>query len=365
MARTHGFRVFVVQAFENRIKGKTALDVSWGSHAAQQIVELLDEVHARNTHFFVPAVAPKDGEPEKPTATLTVDPLVAIRDGLVHVQVSAGEMGSHRHATRPGRKPTSLKKRSAEAEHFVAFVFPKVSQDRFLIVTQTIRRRDPIERLLARMKQISYEQKKAAQEANTEARKAARLAKVTPPPKETHTKLVFDRRQAADDAYLDQIVAGAKKATAVFTGYAPNARGEAEQVERTLRVNLLVDEDLKASARVSRRWLRRQRKKEAIAPADAVAELGSELTQGLLADDELGAYDKVSVSLRNEKGETTSIAADNLRDVFTYPVSDGRPDEIFFYTKVSERLDTIALQEGIEVDPLDPVEVSECLEDSA
>ncbi|MCW2588504.1 MAG: hypothetical protein JWQ86_931, partial [Mycobacterium sp.] len=74
MARTHGFRVFVVQAFENRIKGKTALDVSWGSHAAQQIVELLDEVHARNTHFFVPAVAPKDGEPEKPTATLTVDP---------------------------------------------------------------------------------------------------------------------------------------------------------------------------------------------------------------------------------------------------------------------------------------------------
>jgi hypothetical protein len=365
MARTYGFRVFVVQAFENQIKNKVPLDVSWGSQTADRIVGLLEDAHALDTYFFEPAAVPTNGEPPKPTASLTVDSPLVVRDGLVHLQVSIGEVGSHRHATRAGKKPTPLKKRSAEAEHYVAFLFAKSTQDKFLIVSQTTRRRDPVARLLARLKNISYEQKKTAQAAQEATRAAAKKAGTKPPKKEAFTKLVFDRRQAADDSYLDAIISGAKKATAVFTGYAPNARGEAQLVERTLRVNLLADEDLHASTRVSRRWMRKQRNDEAVSEAEGVKELGRELSDDLIDDDELEGYDKVAVSIRSAEGEATSIAVDNLRDIFTYPVSDGAPDEVFFYTKVSERLDKIALQEGIDFDPLDPVEVSECLDDSA
>ena len=363
MARVYGFRVFVVQVFENRKKGKTPLDVSWGSPTVSKILELLDEAHRQDTYFFEPRVVPANGEPAKPTASLTVDAPLAVRDGFVHVEISAGEVGYHRHATGRGEQPVGLQKKSAEAGHFVALVFPKAADDRFLVVAQTNRRRDPVLRLLARLRDIASDEKKADSAAQEAAREAAREAGTKLPPLKPIPRLVFDHRQAADDSYLDEIVSGATKASAIFTGYAPSSRGTAEQVERTLRINILRSEDMKKSSRLGSRWMRGQRKGEPTSQSDAVVEMGALLSDDIISDDELEDYDKVAVSLKDGNGETTSIAVDNLRDIFTYPVADGAPDETFFYGKVSKRLDTIALQEGIEIDSIDSLEVSECLED--
>lgn len=362
MARVYGFRVFVVQVFENRKKGKTPLDVSWGSPTTAKILELLDEAHRQDTYFFEPRVPPSNGEPAKPTASLTVDAPLPVRDGFVHVEVSAGEVGFHRHATGPGSRPVALDSKSAEARHFVALIFPKVADDRFLIVAQTNRRRDPVSRMLSRLRDIAATEKKVDLAAQEAIRDAARTAGTKLPPLKPIPRLLFDARQAADDRYLEEIVAGAKKAAAVFTGYAPSSRGKAEQVERTLRINLLRDEDMKKSSQMGSRWMRDKRKDQETTHGEAVRAMGAALSDDIISDDELADYDKVAISLKDGNGETTSIAVDTLRDVFTYPVSDGLPDETFFYGKVSNRLDTIAMQEGIEIDSIDPVEVSECLE---
>src|SRR4051794_17991325 len=124
MARNYGFRLFVVQAFSNRIAGRDAEDVSVGSPARHEIVSLLEQLHQAGTQFLEPRIAPAPGEPERPVATVTVGDPAVVRNDLVHVNVAVGEQGSHRQATRRGRKPRDLEKWSPEADHYVTFVFP-------------------------------------------------------------------------------------------------------------------------------------------------------------------------------------------------------------------------------------------------
>ena len=50
-----------------------------------------------------------------------------------------------------------------------------------------------------------------------------------------------------------------------------------------------------------------------------------------------------------------------VRDVFTYPVSDGDPSIIHYHEKVADRLRTIATQDGLHLNRIDPYEVQECL----
>ena len=50
-----------------------------------------------------------------------------------------------------------------------------------------------------------------------------------------------------------------------------------------------------------------------------------------------------------------------MRDVFTYPVSQGSPPARYYYDKVSSRVETVAAAEDLEVRRIDPGEVEECL----
>lgn len=364
MAADYGYRVFVVKAFHTKVQGNTPLKVHWGSEAATSIVGLLESAHVLGTKYFEPRPPLDPALPVKSTASLTIDEPTTVKDGMVHVGVSAGEIGSHRKATRPGKKAKSLRKSSPEADHFCMFLFPLAPDDRFLLVTQTVKRRDPVGRLLSRLQEVSKEQRDSNREAERVARAEMRKAKLKLPEKQVHTRLVFDRRQAADDLYLDDILAAAKSATAVFTGYAPSSRGVPERVERTLRVNILLQEDRKEATGVSKGWMKTLRKKGTVDSSDAVTQLAGALSDDIISEDDVAGYNRAALSIKALGGLSTTIASDNLREVFTYPVSEGAPGVEFFYGHVADRLEKIAAQESLDVPDLDAKEVAECLDGS-
>ena len=100
LASTHGFRIYVVQAFKNRVKDQEPEDLSTNSIARAEIIRLLDGLHEVGSYLIRPRSVPV-GEPERPTRTVTVGDPMLVRDDLVHLVVSMGESGSHRRATRP------------------------------------------------------------------------------------------------------------------------------------------------------------------------------------------------------------------------------------------------------------------------
>ncbi len=365
MARVHGFRVYVVQAFPNQRKGKEALNASSTSIVRDEVLALLEALHAQETQTFPPP-APKDGEPERPTVSVTVHEPVVVNQGLIHATVSMGESGSHRQATRARKKPKNLEKWSPEQDHTVTFLFPRGVESRFIMVVQSIRRRDPHRRLLALMSRESYRRRKAAEEQDRVERQAIRESGGSLPPKRTHFKLLFEANQAADNEYLDSILSSADSATATFTSTRASNRGSMRaQVGRVLRVSLY-DADVQDVGRaIGRSWTGRRRRGENTTQAEGVSELAGLLyDRDLLEEDERDRYDTAAISVRSAARDTTTIAVDSLRDVFTYPVSDGAPATWFYYESVSSRVATIALQERLPVDGIDAREVDECLRGS-
>lgn len=365
MARTHGFRIFVVQAFNDRMKGRDPEDASATSNVRTQIESLLEQLADHGTYFTDPKTPPKAGEPEKPSVSLTVGEPVIVNQYLIHIPVATGEKGSHRQATGDDAEPTVIEHLSAEADHYMTFIFPK-GGDRFLLVAHTIRRRDPSLQLLAKMTAQSLQNKKYAVAAETAARKAAKKAGDPLPPRTQHSRLLFHRIQAADNSYLDEIIGSASSASAVFQTSEASGRGRGgERVLRTLRIQLFDDSDREIGRKTARSWLRKTRANDPTTRKGGVSELGALLEEAnLLSDEEWASYDQASVHITNKGGASTSIAVDTLRDVFTYPVSDGPPSVYFYYEKVAPRVKTVALEEEVELVDIDPLEVEQCLETS-
>ncbi|OZB80385.1 MAG: hypothetical protein B7X41_17980 [Microbacterium sp. 14-71-5] len=362
MARAHGFRVFVVQAFPNQRKGRDALDASDSSTVRGEVIELLEALFAQGTKTFAPR-PPDNGEPEKPTVSVTVHEPVVVSQGMVHVAVAMGESGSHRQATRTAKKPKNLEKWSPEQDHSVAFLFPRDIEDRFLIVVQTIKRRDPLKRLLSLMTRESYDRRKKAEAREKLDRKKARERREPLPAKQVHFKLLFEANQAADNEYLDSILSGADSATATFKSTRASSRGSNRpEVSRVLRITLR-DADVQDVGRaIGRTWSARRRRGEKMTQVEGVSELAALLYErDLLDEDEGDRYENAAISVRSDARDTTTIAVDTLRDVFTYPVSDGPPSTWFYYDRVAPRVATIARQERLPISTIDPREVEECL----
>lgn len=365
LARTHGFRIFVVRAYINVRKGREPEDVEVGSPAQLRIVEIIEQLAAQGTLFTQPRPI-DNGEPPLPGSSITVGEPGRIRDDLFHFVIGSGETGSHRAATRYGQTPLHLRDWSPEADHFVTLLFPSVQAERFLIIVQTIRRRDPLNRLLSRVTAHDLERKQVEQTAEEAERKRAREAGEAVPPASTHKRLLFEAHQAADNSYIDQIVDAAKTASAVFTRSIPSDRGrDALRVQRQLKIQLLDDKERDIARVAARRWSTRQRSGEGTSRSAGVSELGDLLeTEDLLGEGEAAGYDTASVTVRSETSDTTTIAVDTMRDVFTYPVSDGPPTVRFYYDKVAPRLEIVAAEEGIEVDSINTAEVHQWLDDS-
>lgn len=71
LASTQGFRIYVVQAFKNRVKDQEPEDLSINSAARTDIISLLDGHHEVGSYLIRPRSVPV-GEPERPTRTVTI-----------------------------------------------------------------------------------------------------------------------------------------------------------------------------------------------------------------------------------------------------------------------------------------------------
>jgi hypothetical protein len=364
LASAHGFRVYVVQAFKNRIKDQDPEDVSSNSSARDEILSLLESLQADGTHHIEPRLS-RDDAPKKPTRTVTVGEPHLVRDDLWHVVVSLGELGTHSRATRAKKKSKDLKKWSAEAEYIITFLFPK-SGNEFLVIAQTIRRRDPVLELFSLLTQRSGERKKAARAAEDAARAVSINEGNTPPKRVAGTRLLFRRRQAVDNSYIDEIIGSAKSATAVFQSIVPSDRGgRRSKVRRSLQIRLRDENEKEIGQTVSKNWFRRSKDGASPTMSEGVSELAGLLeAQDLFDSDETARYNSASVAVKSESGASTTIAVDTLRDVFTYPVSDGAPTPLFYYEKIAPRVRVVAAEERVDVGAISPMEVVECLDAS-
>jgi hypothetical protein len=365
MATVHGFRIFSVQVFGNRKKGNTPFDVSVGSETQQNIYGLLEGLYRGGTRF-VEAAAPKDpAEPKRGAQSITVGETFLVRPDFWHVQVSIGQEGLHPTARHRSKKAKKLMKYAAEVPHYVSFWFPAAG-DTFVVVAQTTNRRDPTAALFRALTEIGMSEKKEAETLEKELRRQCRAQKIKPPAPQNHTRLLFERKQAVDNAYIDDIIQNAKTASAVLTQRVPSPRGAASDVVgRVLSIKLLDDSGREVGSNLSRRWSGARRRGEAKSQADGVSELAEQLTtKNLLDDGEADHYNDARIEVTDRSGVATSIAVDTAKDVFTYPVSDGYPGVYYFYEKVADRARTVALELGVDVDDIDPVEVEQCLDGS-
>lgn len=362
MPRAYGFRVFTVEAFMNRKKDQAPLDCASTSSVRNEILVLLERIHAKGTWRFPPKPS-KDGEPERPTQTATLAAPTVINQELIHLEIAVGETGSHGFATHPVEPAMNISNRSAERPHMITLIFSPQTATRFIIVGQTAHRRDAVGRFLSMLTQegINYKNERIA--AQKSLRAAAREGGTPVPRKYPEARLLFEAKQAADNAFLDEILKGAKSAAATFTSrLGSNRGGNPDRVARTLKISLLDDQQKEIAPRVGRLWMGRLRQGSTTTQREGVSEVSALLeSEHLLEEHEGDRYDQVSLSVRSASNETTTIAVDTLRDVFTYPVSDGSPDVYFYYDRVSSRLHTIAMQDGLHLDIIDPHEVQECL----
>ncbi len=279
------------------------------------------------------------------------------------VNVASGTTGSHPTATRASKKPKNLDKWSPEANHHVVFVFPKDADDRFFVVSHVIARFDPLRRLLTQMEKQSKDIRDEAKRLEDASRAEKRAAGEKLPKRLVYRRLVFEASQATDSAYLDSILSNAEKATATFVSKVPSNRGgDGMMIKRRLTINLHNDEVQTVGRDVSRAWTVSRRRGAPKTVKEGVSEVAAlMIDRGLLDEDEAGRYESVSLNVTDKNHDSTTIAVDSLRDAFTYPVSDGRPGLEFFLDKVRPRLALIAAEESIEIDEIDPREVSDWL----
>lgn len=365
MARVYGFRIYVVQAFPNRKKGKEALDVSASSKVSRELPILLERLASHGTHFFAPPPA-KPGEPARASASATFKQVQELRPGLVHFTISSGTTGSHGTATRPNKKTRSIKKWSPETDHIATIVFPDQADDRFLLAIQTYKGSEPVRRLISLLTRESRSLRDEAISAEKQHRADLSAAQKPRPKKLDHRRLVFTYKQAADNAYLSELLSGASTATASFVTKVPSARSSNRKViGRKLTINLEKEEVQSVGQFVGRLWSGRRRRGEATTPRDGLSELGGMLEErDLLGDGEAHEYDEASLSVSDPEHGSTTIAVDTLKEAFTYPVSDGEPSAWYYYDKLLPRLQVIAGEESLNIVEVDANEVDEWLNGS-
>lgn len=366
MAKAHGFRIFFVNAYRDKIKDGVPIDVSAGSKAQSEIVAILERLADDGTHFTEPATV-ADGTKKLPDS-FTVYEAEHIRDDLIHVEVSAGSVGTHEEAKsqNPGETPVNISKRSPEARYMLTFLFPRGKGDRFILVAQTKQRFEPVYRLLRRMSAVSMQLRNEAQEEERLARARLRQARVKLPPKEKHSKLLFRHYQAGDNAYFDDLFRNAKDATVKFISKTPSTRGgRAIETQRELAIRIRTEEEKKTVKSVAQTWRDAIGKNDVKSHQDGISELGEALEEiDLLSEGESENYNIAKISLKDARNDSTLIAVDAFKNVFTYPVSVGTPPYDMHYGFVAQRVKVVAREAGIEVDDIDALEVAACLEDS-
>lgn len=363
MGRAHGFRIYLVEAFRNQIKDHEPEDVTDGSTAQAEILDLLEDL--QGTHFVEPR-ARRAGEPTPPTRTISVGVASPVRRDLHHVVVAIGERGSHGRAVHETDGTVDLTGRSPEADHYLTLLFPNGAGTRFVVVAHTIRGRDPLPLLLPLMQRQSMNRKRHAEAVEREQRRQARAEHAPVPERQQHTRLLFRAHQAVDARYLEDLIGSASNATAEFQAFEPSDRGARRtRVRRALRIALIDERELDIARGAARSWARSFRSGTPKTRPEGVAELAGLLeSENLLSDGEGDQYANASVRVTGEDNAATRIAVDTIRDVFTYGIADNFPPRRFYYERVAARLPGVLADEQINVDSFDPLEVANWLDAS-
>ena len=314
MAR-HGFRVYSVQAWRgSKHKNVDPEQVNAGSAVASHIADVLNMLSLEGALFIPIRQRKPDPTAAKPRPlTLAVLDVVE-RPGFVGLVLQSGQVGAHPRAINEDSEIIPLADWAAESEFRLGFYFSMVESDdpRFLITTEVIGNHDPVSLLLRCVRARSIVEQRANEESEKEWRQKNGRRPAGQKPSFWHVS--FDRRQAADSAYLQSIITDAKSATAKFWDTAPSSRGPGhEVVSKTLRVRLDVHHDgLDLAGRFARLWTMRQREEEPVEMADAVSDLGAEMTEmGLLVEHEIDDYEATSVEVVGKEARAT-FAADNI-----------------------------------------------------
>lgn len=361
MASAYGFRIYLIEAYPNRFKDNQPLRADESSKVRDRIVRLLESAHSMSTQQFLPRPS-LHGEPQRPIATLTVGDPAVLRQDFLHVVVEAGTVGSHSHATKAGAVAQDLSDRSAEAAHNLAFLFSRDRDTRFLLIAETINGRDPVRRLMSLLTKIDIARRVRKLADDKAARKSAREAGLPIPSVRTRVRLAFDWKQAPDSQYLSDILGSAKSVSAVFKSLKPSSRGTGHYVDRSLTISLRDGTQNDAGRAVARSWEARQRSGGHVEKSDGVSELADVLgEQDLIYDGEAERYDEAALRVIAEDGARATIAVDTLREIFTYPVADGAPNDWYFFKRVNERLPIVAQEAHVRVRPIDPAEVRDWL----
>jgi hypothetical protein len=365
MARAYGFRVFVVEAYPNRIKGNEPYSAKCGGGLADEIGLLLRRLAEKGTHRFEPN-PDNNGNVTKPVRTATLTSPKVVNAGIIHALIAIGEVGSHTAATRPQAKARSLEGWSAEAAHPITFLFPSDSDSRFLLVTQTNYRRDPHSRLLAMLREESKLVRAEREREDRDRREEALRAGLKAPKRKSFKRLLFQPRQASDNEYLDELLSGADRASVIFKSKRMDAAGKTGYVDRLLDIKLRDQNIIDVGREAGRSWVSRWRRGEQSTHREAVAEIAGLLEdRDLLEEGEHERYESTAIRVHGkDTGASTTIAVDTLRDAFTYPLSDIPPSLRTYFSAVSARVDIIARQEGIEIAQISTEEVTRCLTES-
>ncbi|MFT2712337.1 hypothetical protein [Clavibacter sp. Sh2126] len=364
MARAYGFRVFLVEAFPNRAKGNEAIAADVDSGLPEEVTLLLERIKARGTQRFEPT-PDADGNFKQPVKTATITFVELIKPGIIHVTLSVGEEGSHAKATKPKKKAKNLLGWSAEADHEVSIIFPSAPDSRFLLATQTYRRRDPHQRLLSMLRTESIVLRQERTDRDKSVREEAKARGEKAPKVQKFKRLAFASNQASDNDYLDEILTGADAATVVFKSKAMDAKGAVDYIDRVLQIKLRDQNIIDVGRAVSRTWANAWRSGGGTSQRDAVSEVSDLLIErDLLDEGEQDHYESAAINVRGKTEASTTIAVDTLRDAFTYPLSDLRPQPYAFYDKVASRVAKIAAQEDLEIEAIDAHEVARCLTES-
>lgn len=199
-----------------------------------------------------------------------------------------------------------------------------------------------------------------------QARASARANGETVPKKRDFSRLLFKDQQASDNEYLDELITGADGASVMFKSKKLDTVGNTSYVDRELKIKLRNQNIIDVARTAGRSWVSKWRGGKQPTQREAVTEVAGLLEErDLLAEGEESRYESTAISIHGkESGTSTTIAVDTLRDAFTYPISDLPPSHATYYTRISERVSKIARQENIEIVPIDPNEVLQCLSDS-
>ncbi|WP_126688234.1 hypothetical protein [Nocardioides ferulae] len=367
MAR-YGFRVYSVQAWRgSKHKGVEPEQVNVGSDTASHIADVLNLLSLEGA-LFIPIRQRRPDPTAAEPRPLTLSILdVVERPGFIGLVLQSGQVGAHPRAINEKSEIIPLSDWAAESEFRLGFYFSKAesSDPRFLITTEVIGNHDPVALLLRCVRARSIIEQRALEE--TEKAWREQNGRRPAGQKPTFWHVSFDKRQAADSAYLQAIITEAKSATAKFWDTVSSSRGPGHEVVRkVLRVRLDVHEEgLGLAGRFAQMWTTRQRADEPVPMSEAVSALGAEMADiGLLVEHEIDDYEATSVEVVGKEARAT-FAADNIREVFTYPVKkDLRPHTATLWDRINQRLPLIALEEGIELELMDPVEVEQWLVDS-